>query len=377
MLVRVLALAIARGHDEIDPGYVKAERLDVSPLVESGLLSFKRHKLEDYVCNRCGGCDTPPHIYRVVEGGRTEFRYNCVEGEYTIPPQELAVYGINVDRLFALISGAFGCEAPQKVSGMDGAWDFGLSTTTMSKHPRRVVFIRRLDANAVRWLAENPNYKNAAIIISAHVSPDVQAGEALTAFAMPDVFRYEDGNLSVSLEPVKERFMARSRQLAEQKAAEKKPKASVLEKLIALADYLKDRAAEIMALYRKEVALQENGDVNGSRAVFARTDTAMNAVTPESIVDHFSRPDAQPSMKKSTIYNYLKPENYPDVPEANAARYWMSVCTDRGVMELTSRMLVAEYKHMIATTIHDKSGVELWMAIEKKREYYLRQKTRG
>ena len=260
---------------------------------------------------------------------------------------------------------------------MDDAWDFGLSTTTMSKHPRRVVFIRRLDANAARRLSENPNYKNAAIIISAHVSPDVQAGEALTAFAMPDVFRYEDGNLSVSLEPVKERFMARSRQLAEQRAAEKKPKASVLEKLIALADYLKDRAAEIMALYRKEVALQESGDVNGSRAVFARTDTAMNAVTPESIVDHFSRPNAKPSMKKSTIYNYLKPENYPDVPEANAARYWMSVCTDRGVMELTSRMLVAEYKHMIATTIHDKSGVELWMAIEKKREYYLRQKKRG
>jgi len=239
MMVRVLAMAIARGHDEIDPGYVKAERLDVLPLVESGLLSFKRHKLDDYVCDRCGGCDTPPHIYRHVEGGRTEFRYNCIEGEYTIPPHELAVYGINVDRLFALISEAFGCEAPQKVTGMDGAWDFGLSTTTMSKHPRRVVFIRRLDANAARRLAENPNYKNAAIIISAHVAPDVQTGEALTAFAMPDVFRYEGGSLKISLEPVKERFTARSRQLAEQKAAEKRPKPSVLERLIALADYLK------------------------------------------------------------------------------------------------------------------------------------------
>ena len=50
MMVRLLAQVIARGSDEILPAHIQEDRLDVEPLLKSGVAVFKRLDLDGYVC---------------------------------------------------------------------------------------------------------------------------------------------------------------------------------------------------------------------------------------------------------------------------------------------------------------------------------------
>ena len=66
MMVRLLAQVIARGSDEILPAHIQADRLDVEPLLKSGVAVFKRLDLDGYVCRDCAGYEDCFRVYSEI-----------------------------------------------------------------------------------------------------------------------------------------------------------------------------------------------------------------------------------------------------------------------------------------------------------------------
>lgn len=384
-MTRVLAQVIAKGTDEITPAYIHAEHLDIKPLLESGIASFSRFAPEEYQCSGCAGCDAGPEVKRIFDKKEGAWRHHlsCQETSEFISDEEVSAYCINLDAFFEVVSSAFGCGRPVPIQGVDGAWDFGMSGIIKAKHPRRVVFMRRLEHYSAAKLTSNAMYGDGLILIAAALDRRVREDGLLTAIALSETLRYQGGRFSFDMEPVTERFKLRTAELARTREAGRKPSRPTHERMKALATYLKDRAVEILNLYAREiVAVRNRYEVeNGEQDVklaYDRTNRAMSAVTVESIVAYFEgQPNERTKMGQSTIYNYLDKNKYPGLAESEAARFWLEVCANREMMQLVSIIIRKEKKTMMESSLSGMDGVSLWGFVNRHIETYARDVARG
>jgi hypothetical protein len=125
MMVRLLAQVIARGSDEILPANIQADRLDVEPLLKSGVAVFKRLDLDGYVCRDCAGYEDCFRVYSEIGKDGKKHVYRVCRDEPEEPEElvlsDVTVYGVDLAALFRLVSEVFGCGEPQPVASVAGA----------------------------------------------------------------------------------------------------------------------------------------------------------------------------------------------------------------------------------------------------------------
>jgi hypothetical protein len=244
MMVRLLAQVIARGSDEILPAHIEADRLDVEPLLKSGVAVFKRLDLDGYVCRDCAGYEDCFRVYSEIGKDGKKHIYRVCRDEPEEPeelaPSDVTVYGVDLAALFRLVSEVFGCGEPQPVASVAGAWDFGMSKFAPAKHKRRVFFVRHLAKVPESTFAAYPG----CIVIAAGGLKPVDADASL--FSFEDVFHYDPNGLVLDLDAVSLRFEERT----VSNKSPRKPNKAMLEKMQALANHLKNIAVGFMRARR-------------------------------------------------------------------------------------------------------------------------------
>ena len=347
MMVRLLAQVIARGSDEILPAHIQAERLDIKPLLKSGVAVFKRLDLDGYVCRDCAGYEDCFRVYSEIgKDGKTHV-YRLCRDEPEEPDElalsDVSVYGISFPALFRLVSAAFGCSVPQPIAGVAGAWNFGMSTFAPAKHKRRVFFVRHLAKVQESVFA---TYPGCIVIAAGGLSPDnVDA----SLFSFEDVFRYDASGLSIDLDAVSLRFDERTLE----NKSERKPNKTMLAKMKALANYLKNLAAGFMKARR-----------SGTQTAYDQVVEAMSKITKPSLVEFFKSDDAPCKISRSVLHKYLSGKKYADEPYATAARFWLKVCTQMDVLEATSKICIAKLGIKI-NAVESMDASSLYMKIVK------------
>lgn len=347
MMVRLLAQVIARRSDEILPAHIQAERLDIEPLLKSGVAVFKRLDLDGYVCRDCAGHEDCFCVYSEVgKDGKTHV-YRLCRDEPEEPDEltlsDVSVYGISLPALFRLVSAAFGCSAPQPIAGVAGAWDFGMSTFAPAKHKRRVFFVRHL-VNVPK--SAFATYPGCIVIAAGGLSP---ANADISLFSFEDVFRYAASGLSIDLDAVSLRFEERT---IENKS-ERKPNKAMLAKMKALANYLKNLAAGFMKARR-----------SGTQTAYNQVVEAMSKITKPSLSEFFESDEAPCKISRSVLYKYLSGKKYANEPYATAARFWFKVCTQIDVLGATSKICVAHYGRRVSK-LDDLDASQVFMEVVK------------
>ncbi|MBR0197142.1 MAG: hypothetical protein IJQ34_03320 [Kiritimatiellae bacterium] len=346
MMVRLLAQVIARGSDEILPAHIQAERLDIEPLLKSGVAVFKRLDLDGYVCRDCAGYEDCFRVYSEIgKDGKTHV-YRLCRDEPEEPDEltlsDVSVYGISLPALFHLVSAAFGCSAPQPIAGVAGAWDFGMSTFAPAKHKRRVFFVRHLAKVPKSAFA---TYLGCIVIAAGGLRQD---NADISLFSFEDVFRYAASGLSIDLDAVSLRFEKRT---IENKT-ERKPNKAMLAKMEKLAKHLKDVAMGFMRALR-----------NGNEDSYAKVVADMKKMEMPSLVKFFNSDEAPCKISKSVLHEYLLGVKYDKKPYAMPARFWFKVCTKIDYLQATTAVCTRHFKRNIekaASMDADKLFVEIF-----------------
>ncbi len=327
MMVRLLAQVIARGSDEILPAHIQADRLDVEPLLKSGVAVFKRLDLDGYVCRDCAGyedCfrvyseigkDGKKHIYRVCRDEPEELK--------ELAPSDVTVYGVDLSALFRLVSEMFGCGEPQPVANVAGVWDFGMSKFAPAKHKRRVFFVRHLAKVPKSTFAAYPG----CIVIAAGGMKSVEADASLVSFE--DVFRYDANGLALDLDAISLRFEKRTLDNKQKR----KPNKAMLAKMQALANHLKNIAVGFMRARR-----------SGTEDAYAQVAKDMAKVTMSSLENFFASDDAP--CKISFAQRPARVSFWAEV-YATAARFWFKTCTRMDVLEAVSAVYTKKFGNKI------------------------------
>ncbi len=347
MMVRLLAQVIARGSDEILPAHIQADRLDVEPLLKSGVTVFKRLDLDGYVCRDCAGYEDCFRVYSEIGKDGKKHIYRVCRDEPEEPeelaPSDVTVYGVDLAALFRLVSEVFGCGEPQPVASVAGAWDFGMSKFAPAKHKRRVFFVRHLAKVPESTFAAYPG----CIVIAAGGLKPVDADASL--FSFEDVFHYDPNGLVLDLDAVSLRFKERT----VSNKSPRKPNKAMLEKMQALANHLKNIAVGFMRARR-----------SGTEGAYAQVAKDMAKVTMPSLEKFFASDDAPCKISRSVLHEYLSGPKYADEPYATAARFWFKSCTRMDVLEAVSAVCTKKFGNKI-NQVDGMDASRLYMAIVK------------
>ena len=347
MMVRLLAQVIARGSDEILPAHIQADRLDVEPLLKSGVAVFKRLDLDGYVCRDCAGYEDCFRVYSEIGKDGKKHIYRVCRDEPEEPeelaPSDVTVYGVDLAALFRLVSEVFGCGEPQPVASVAGAWDFGMSKFAPAKHKRRVFFVRHLAKVPKSAFATYPG----CIVIAAGGLKPVDADASLFSFV--DVFRYDVNGLALDLDAVSLRFEKRT---ASNKSP-RKPNKAMLAKMKALANHLKNIAVGFMRARR-----------SGAEGAYAQVVKDMVKVTMSSLEKFFASDDAPCKISRSVLHEYLSGQKYADEPYATAARFWFKSCTRMDVLEAVSAVCTKKFGNKI-NQVDGMDASQVYMKIVK------------
>ena len=348
MMVRLLAQVIAWGSDEILPAHIQAERLDVKPLLKSGVAVFKRLDLDGYVCRDCAGYEDCFRVYSEIGKGGKKHIYRVCRDEPEEEVKELVssdvtVYGVDLSALFRLVADVFGCGSPHPVANVAGVWDFGMSKFAPAKHKRRVFFVRHLAKVPESTFAA---YPGCIVIVAGGLKP-VDADASL--FAFEDVFRYDANGLALDLDAVSLRFEERT--LGNK--PERKPNKAMLAKMKALANHLKNIAVGFMRARR-----------SGTEGAYAQVAKDMAKVTMPSLEKFFASDDAPCKISRSVLHEYLSGPKYADEPYATAARFWFKACTRMDVLEAVSAVCTKKFGNKI-NQVDSMDASQVYMKIVK------------
>lgn len=347
MMVRLLAQVIARGSDEILPAHIQADRLDVEPLLKSGVAVFKRLDLDGYVCRDCAGYEDCFRVYSEIgKDGKTHIYRVCrdePEEPEELAPSDVTVYGVDLAALFRLVSEVFGCGEPQPVASVAGAWDFGMSKFAPAKHKRRVFFVRHLAKVPESTFTAYPG----CIVIAAGGLKPVDADASL--FSFEDVFRYDANGLALDLDAVSLRFEERTLDNKQKR----KPNKAMLAKMQVLANHLKNIAVGFMRARR-----------SGTEGAYAQVAKDMAKVTMPSLEKFFASDDAPCKISRSVLHEYLSGQKYADEPYATAARFWFKACTRMDVLEAVSAICTKKFKNKI-NQVDGMDASQVYMKIVK------------
>ena len=347
MMERLLAQVIARGSDEILPAHIQADRLDAEPLLKSGIAVFKRLDLDGYACRDCAGYEDCFRVYSEIGKDGKKHIYRVCRDEPE-EPEELAlsdvtVYGVDLSALFRLVSEVFGCGEPQPVANVAGVWDFGMSKFAPAKHKRRVFFVRHLAKVPESVFAAYPG----CIIIAAGGLKPINVDASLVSF--DDVFRYGANGLDLDLDAVSLHFEERTRD----NKSGRKPNKSMLEKMKALANYLKNIAVGFMRALR-----------NGHEDSYTQVERDMKTMAMPSLVKFFNSDKAPCKISRSVLHEYLSGKKYADEPYATAARFWFKSCTRMDFLETVSAVCTKKFGNKI-NIVDDMDASQLYVRIVK------------
>ena len=346
MMERLLAQVIARGSDEILPAHIQADRLDVEPLLKSGVAVFKRLDLDGYVCRDCAGYEDCFRVYSEIGKDGKKHIYRVCRDEPEEPeelaPSDVTVYGVDLAALFRLVSEVFGCGEPQPVASVAGAWDFGMSKFAPAKHKRRVFFVRHLAKVPESTFATYPG----CIVIAAGGLKPIDADTSL--FSFDDMFRYGANGLVLDLDAVSLRF--EKRMLGNK--PERKPNKAMLVRMGKLANHLKDVAMAFMRALR-----------NGNEDSYAQVAADMKKMAMPSLVKFFNSNEAPCKISKSVLHEYLLGSKYDKKAYAMPARFWFKVCTRMDYLQAASSVCTSHFKRNIekaASLDADRLFVEIF-----------------
>ena len=357
-MIRFLARLVADNRAEVHASDLLAEGIAARPLVECGFAVFSRHDTDGY---RCPGCycsghpvvysDTPP------SGGRTRFIRLCPEDcERTeIAPDDIAVYTINPLAVTHMIAREFGCGDASPIAGFDGAWNLGQSATAIAKHRRRILFMRRIDERLAESLVRTQTIGKGAIAIAAYVAPGEWQNDSIAIFPMADVFICDDGGLWFDPDAIVSYFEERTSERRQTAKNARKHDKEMLVKMTLLANHLKTLATPMLRLVNRD-----------SESAYDELVAAQKSVSKPSLAEYFESADAACRISRTALYGYLDAKMYKNLPQAEAARFWFSVCTDHNSVVATADLFASKQTlRSKMMSIDKQDAVELYQCIQR------------
>lgn len=354
-MIRLLAHHIARNRDELLPIQWAGREHGIGPLECCGVAVFKEYALELFRCTDCPSCEAGPSVELVDKADKSGKRlhWRCRE-EYGVEgyadTTEAAVFHIDPIAICRIIGNAFGCASePEPVPGVYGAWCMGRSSLAFGNNRRTILFVRRFDSDIENGLSKNPSLVNGSIIIAA--SAQTPATTKAHIFDFAEMFTYDDTGLHVDPAPVSLRIAARAETVRKEKKAARKPNKVKVERLLKLANYLKDEASGLMSLCRSH---QESAQ--------EKTAATMKKYSMATLSRFFESDDAPFYLGHSTRAEYLTDPRFNGDLTTEMTRFWWRTCTDMETLKAVSDAIVRCYPKQI-NKIHKIKADKIYHSI--------------
>ena len=203
----------------------------------------------------------------------------------------------------------------------------------------------------VRHLAKVPKSTFAAypgcLAIAAGGLKPIDADASL--FSFEDVSCYDATGLALDLDAVTLRFEKRTLD----NKSDRKPNKSMLGKMNALANHVKNIAAGFMRARR-----------SGTEGVYNQVAKNMAKVTMPSLEKFFASDDAPCKISRSVLHGYLSGPKYADEPYASATRFGYKAYTRMNVLDAVSAVCTKKFKNKV-NQVDGMDASRLYMKIVK------------